>query len=114
RQGGARGGARGIRGTRAPLRSAQVVTGETFRRVIQAIPAIVFAIVIVAEGGIVFALGLIGLGVICLHELYRMMRRARPIDVAGFVTIAALCMTALYGHRGQLVLVLVLSLLVTF
>jgi phosphatidate cytidylyltransferase len=88
--------------------------GETFRRVVQAIPAIVFAVVIVAEGGIVFTLGVIAVGVLCLHELYRMMRRAAPIDLAGFLALAALCLTALYGRRDQLVLVLVLAVLVTF
>ncbi len=90
------------------------MAGETFRRVVQAIPAIVFAVVIVAEGGLVFALGVTAIGVICMHELYRMMRRARPVDIAGFLTLAALCLTALYGRRSQLVLVLVLSLLLTF
>ena len=88
--------------------------GETFRRVVQAVPAIVFAIVIVAEGGLVFALGVIAIGIICMHELYRMMRRARPIDLAGFLALAALCLTALYGRRSQLVLVIVLALAVTF
>ena len=90
------------------------MAGETFRRVVQAIPAIVFAVVIVAEGGIVFALGVIAVGVLCMHELYRMMRRAGPIDLAGFLALAGLCMTALYGRRSELVLVLVLAFLVTF
>jgi phosphatidate cytidylyltransferase len=90
------------------------VAGETVRRVVQAIPAIVFAIVIVSQGGLVFAVGVIAVGVLCMHELYRMMRRARPIDLAGFLALAALCLTALYGIRRQLVLVLMLSLLVTF
>ena len=90
------------------------MSGETFRRVVQAIPAIVFAVFIVAEGGLVFALGVITFGVICMHELYHMIRRARPIDLAGFLALAALCLTALYGTRRQFVLVLVLSLLLAF
>ena len=88
--------------------------GETGRRIAIAIPLIVFAIFIVTQGGIVWALGLIVLGVVCLRELYEMMRRARPVDVAGYLTMAALCLTALYGDRDQLPLVLVLSLPVTF
>jgi phosphatidate cytidylyltransferase len=88
--------------------------GETGGRVLYAIPAIVFACLIVVAGGLVFAAGLILLGVLCLRELYEMMRRARPIDLAGYLTIAALCLTALYGDRDQLLLVLVLSLPVTF
>jgi len=88
--------------------------GETGRRVIQAIPAIAFAIFIVVEGGIVFVLGVILLGVVCLRELYEMMRRARPIDIAGFLAVAALCLTALYGEKRQLLLVLVLTVPLTF
>jgi phosphatidate cytidylyltransferase len=88
--------------------------GETGRRVIQAIPAIAFAVFIVVEGGIVFVLGVILLGVVCLRELYEMMRRARPIDIAGFLAVAALCLTALYGEKRQLLLVLVLTVPLTF
>ena len=88
--------------------------GETGRRVLYAIPAIVFACVIVVLGGLVFALGVIALGILCLRELYEMMRRARPVDLAGYLTIAALCLMALYGDRDQLPLVLALSLPVTF
>lgn len=88
--------------------------GETGRRVVQAVPAIAFAVFIVVEGGIVFALGVIAVGVVCLRELYEMMRRARPVDIAGFLALAALCLTALYGEKRQLVLVLALSLPVTF
>ena len=88
--------------------------GETGRRVLYAIPAIVFAAVIVVAGGLGFAAGVILVGVVCLRELYEMMRRARPVDLAGYLTVAALCLTALYGHRAQLPLVLALSLPLTF
>ena len=88
--------------------------GETGLRIIQAIPAIAFAVFIVVEGGIVFALGVIAAGVLCLRELYEMMRRARPVDIAGFLALAALCLTALYGEKRQLLLVLVLAVPLTF
>ena len=88
--------------------------GETGRRVVQAIPAIAFAVFIVVEGGIVFALGCVLVGLVCLRELYEMMRRARPVDIAGFLTLAALCITALYGEKRQLLLVLVLAVPLTF
>jgi phosphatidate cytidylyltransferase len=88
--------------------------GETQRRVLYAIPAIVYAGVIVALGGIVFALGIALLGVVCLRELYEMMRRARPIDVAGFVAVAAMCVTAVYGERHQVLMVLAFSIPLTF
>ena len=88
--------------------------GETGKRIAIALPLIAFAILIVAEGGIVWTLGVIVLGIVCLHELYDMMRRARPVDLAGFATVVALCFTALYGHKGQLVLVIVCSVPLTF
>ncbi len=87
---------------------------ETGRRVVQALPAIVFAIAIVAYGGLVFALGLAALGVLALAELYRMMQRARPVNLAGFVVVIALCLTALYGDKQQVLLVLVLSFPLVF
>ena len=82
---------------------------ETGRRIVQAVPAIIFAIVIVSQGGIVFALGVAGLGVLALAELYKMMQRSRPVNLAGFIVVIALCLTALYGDKGQILLVLALS-----
>ena len=87
---------------------------DTGARVLAAIPAIAFAILIVSQGGLVFALGLIGLGVLAMVELYTMMGRVRPPNLAGFVTLAALVLTALYGTKQQVLLVLVLSVPVTF
>src|SRR5437763_8797498 len=107
RQGGPGGRPGRVRGARAQVRGP--LMGETGRRVLQAVPAIAFAAFIVVEGGLIFALGLVVLGVICLRELYQMLRRARPIDVAGFAGIAGLCLTALYGQKRQPVLVLVLA-----
>jgi phosphatidate cytidylyltransferase len=87
---------------------------ETGRRFVQALPLILFACLIVGYGEEVFALGVAALGILMLNELYRMMGRARPVNLAGFLTLIALCLVALYGEREQLVLVLVLSFPVTF
>ena len=88
--------------------------GETVQRVVQALPLIGFAIVIVAYGGPVFMAGALVLGILALNELYRMMGRARPINLAGFLTLAALCLVALYGEREDLLLVLVLAFPLTY
>jgi phosphatidate cytidylyltransferase len=88
--------------------------GETGKRVVQAIPAIAYAVFIVVEGGIVFALGAAVLGIVCLRELYEMMRRAGPVDIAGYLALLALCLTAVYGEKQQLLLVLVLTVPLTF
>jgi phosphatidate cytidylyltransferase len=87
---------------------------DTGARVLTAIPAIAFAILIVSQGGLVFALGLIALAVVAMLELYTMMERVRPPNLAGFVTMAALVLTALYGTKQQVLLVLVLSVPLTF
>jgi phosphatidate cytidylyltransferase len=71
-----------------------------------AIPAIGIAIVMVVQGGLVFALGLIVLGTVALSELYTMMRRARPIDLAGFLAVAAAVLLALYEERADVLIAL--------
>lgn len=75
-------------------------------RVAAAVPAIAFAIFIVSAGGLVFALGLIFLGVLALHELYTLMARVRPINLAGFLALAGMVLAALYGGQFQVLLVL--------
>ncbi|HEX4689634.1 MAG TPA: phosphatidate cytidylyltransferase, partial [Solirubrobacteraceae bacterium] len=88
--------------------------GDLLRRVLVAIPAIVFAIVIVAAGGWVFALGVLALGWICLHELFRMYERLRPVKLAGFIGLAGLAAAAQAGGEHQVLLALVAFIPVMF
>jgi phosphatidate cytidylyltransferase len=74
-------------------------------RLLAAIPAIIFAIFIVYRGGLVFALGILALGIVCLGELFQMLRAVQPVRLAGFVGLAALVLAALYGDQFQVVLV---------
>jgi phosphatidate cytidylyltransferase len=83
-------------------------------RVLAAIPAAIFAALIVGYGGLVFALGVSLLGVLALAELYKLMGRVRPANVAGFVGVFALTMAALYGDHFHIVLVLVACVPLTF
>jgi phosphatidate cytidylyltransferase len=83
-------------------------------RVIVAVPAAIFAVLIVSAGGEILALGLLALGVIALGELYTLMRRVRPPAIAGFLTLAALLAAALYGEQRTVVMVLVAAFPVTF
>jgi phosphatidate cytidylyltransferase len=87
---------------------------DTGARVLAAIPAAIFAIFIVAEGGLIFALGVIALGIICLHELYTLLGEVHPAKLAGFLAIIALALAALYGDQFQLLLVLVAFVPVLF
>jgi phosphatidate cytidylyltransferase len=88
--------------------------GGTTARVIVALPWAAFAIVIVAFGGDVFAFAMIGFGAIALHELYRMLAPARPIALAGMLSMAGLVLAAQYGDQFQVVLVSVASVPLVF
>lgn len=87
---------------------------ELSGRVLAAIPAIAVALFLVLEGGLVFAFGLFVLGAVCMHELYSMYERARPVRLAGFLALAGLLAAALYGDQFQVLLVAVLALPVLF
>lgn len=79
-----------------------------------AVPAGAFAIFIVVQGGLIFALGLIGLGVIALGELYGLMRRARPVDLAGYIAMAAMVLLALYEQRASVLIAMVAAFPLVF
>jgi phosphatidate cytidylyltransferase len=109
-----RAGAGGGRRREPEQRPRRRRRNETGNRVLTALPAIAFAVFIVAEGGLIFTLGAIALGILALHELYAMMDRARPVNLAGFLAMAGLGLAALYGGKSQILLVLVLSVPLTF
>ncbi|HEX2072130.1 MAG TPA: phosphatidate cytidylyltransferase [Thermoleophilaceae bacterium] len=83
-------------------------------RILVAVPAALFAIFIVVQGGLVFALGLIALGIVALGELYGLMRRARPVDVAGFLAVAGMVLLATYEQRADVLIALVAALPLAF
>jgi phosphatidate cytidylyltransferase len=99
---------------RARERETRRERSDIRARVLTAIPAIAFAIFIVSQGGLVFALGVIALGILAQTELYTLMARVRPVNLAGFLTLIALVLAALYGNKSQVLLVLVLSVPLTF
>jgi phosphatidate cytidylyltransferase len=72
------------------------------------------ALFLVLEGGAIFVLGLLVLGVICMHELYGMYERAHPVRLAGFIALAALLIAAQYGDQFQVLLVAVAALPLVF
>jgi phosphatidate cytidylyltransferase len=83
-------------------------------RILVALPAIAFAIFIVAEGGWIFAAGAFVLGVLCLHELFRMYESVRPVKLAGFMALAGLAVAAQTGDERQVLLASVVFLPVMF
>jgi phosphatidate cytidylyltransferase len=98
--------------TRAPRAGRR--GSETGARVWVAIPAIAYAIAIVALGGPWFAAGVFVLGVVAMHELYGLMRAARPVDVAGFVALAGILAAALLAGREAVLVALVAAVPITF
>jgi phosphatidate cytidylyltransferase len=88
--------------------------GETVKRVMVAIPWIVFAIAITVAGGLVFALAMIGIGVLALREYVAMTHEARPIALPAYAAVAALILAAHFGTAFNVLLVLAASFPVLF
>ncbi|HTC71352.1 MAG TPA: phosphatidate cytidylyltransferase [Solirubrobacteraceae bacterium] len=87
---------------------------ELSGRLLAAVPAIAVALFLVIEGGLVFALGMFVLGVVGMHELYAMYKRAYPARLGGFIALAGLLAAALYGSQFQILLVAVAALPLVF
>ena len=114
RSGGGRGGFTRPRRPRRREPRERRPRSDLSARVLAAVPAILFATIIVAAGGWVFAAGLFFLGVICLHELYDLTKRAAPMRLAGFIALAGLIVAAQLGDQFQILIVLVASIPLTF
>jgi phosphatidate cytidylyltransferase len=76
-------------------------------RVLVAIPAIAYAVFIIASGGWIFTIGILLLGFVCLHELFRLYETVRPIKLAAFLALAGLAVAAQEGTERQVLLALV-------
>jgi len=87
---------------------------ELGARVLVAVPALAFAIVVVMLGGAVFAVALGLLGLVCLYELYQLYADANPTQLAGYIALAGLIVAAALGTRGQLLLIAVAAIPLTF
>jgi len=79
--------------------------GETAKRILVAIPWIIFAIVITVLGGPVFAAAMIGLGMIALREYFEVTRVRAPIQLAAFVAVTAMVIAAHFGSAFNVLLV---------
>ncbi|HEY4895472.1 MAG TPA: phosphatidate cytidylyltransferase, partial [Solirubrobacteraceae bacterium] len=102
------------RARRAPPRRRKRPRSDLSARALTAIPAIAVALFLVIEGGLIFALGMMIFGVVCMHELYGMYERARPVRLAGLLALAGLLLAALYGDQFQVLLVAVVALPLVF
>jgi phosphatidate cytidylyltransferase len=99
---------------RPPARRRGRGRSDLGARLIVAAPAIAFAIFITAEGGLVFALGLLIVGMLSMAELYRLMARAKPVPLAGYLALLGLLLAAHFGDQFQMLLVFVASVPAAF
>jgi phosphatidate cytidylyltransferase len=95
-------------------RRARGPRSDLFARVLVAVPAAVVAIAFVDVGGITWALFMAVVALICLHELYRMLPRWRPVPLVGFVSVAAMVIGARFGSEREVLEIAVATLPVTF
>jgi phosphatidate cytidylyltransferase len=81
-----------------------LLSGETARRILVAIPWIAFAIAIVVLGGPVFAVAMAGLGVLCLREYFLMTAPLRPVQQAAYIALVAMLAGAYFGTAFNVLL----------
>ncbi len=87
---------------------------ELRARIMVAVPAIIFAIFVVAWGGAVFTLAAAALGLICLHELFTMYERARPVRLAATLGVIGLAVAAHFGGPDEVMLATIVSIPLVF
>jgi len=99
---------------RQPRRKRRGLRGETAKRVLVALPWIVFAIAITVAGGIVFALAMVAIGVVALREFAAIAARYRPLLLPACVAVAALVLAAQFGSAFNVLYVVAGSFLLVF
>jgi len=79
-------------------------------RILYAIPLVGLALFLIIEGGIIAAIGLLVIGILCMHELFEMLASFRPVRLAGFLSLVGLVIAAHFGTPFQVVLVMTASI----
>lgn len=87
---------------RRPRRN--LLSGETARRVLVAIPWIAFAIAIVVAGGPVFAVAMAAIGLLALREYFVMTAELRPLQGAAYIAVVAMIAGAYFGTAFNVLL----------
>ena len=88
--------------------------GDLVRRILFAIPAIVFAAFIIYEGGWIFGAGIAILGVVAVHELSVMLERAHPVRLASMLGVLGMIVAGTAGDPQTVLMALAASVPVTF
>ena len=98
----------------APPRRRRGLRNETFKRILVAIPWILFAIAITVAGGIVFAVAMVALSVVALREYCVITALYRPLQVAALIAVAGMIMAAHFGTAFNILLAIAASFLLLF
>jgi phosphatidate cytidylyltransferase len=85
------------------------IDGETVKRVLVALPWIVFAIAITVAGGIVFAVAMVAIGAVCMREYIAMTEEARPLAIPAYIAVLALIVAAHFGTAFNVLMILAAS-----
>jgi phosphatidate cytidylyltransferase len=98
----ARGGAARAqsRGRREPPPEKPRRRSELLQRILVAIPLAIATIIFIDLGGLAFTLFFLAAGLICMHELYQLLARWRPVPVVGFAALVAMMIAARSGGQG--------------
>jgi phosphatidate cytidylyltransferase len=91
---------------REPRKGRRRGSGETAKRILVALPWIVFAIAITVAGGIVFTLAMVAIGVVALREFDAIAKRYRPLVVPAYIAVAGLVLAAHFGTAFNVLYVL--------
>jgi phosphatidate cytidylyltransferase len=94
-----------VRPPRPPRRRGSRLRGETAKRILVAIPWIVFAIAITVAGGLPFTIAMIAIGLVGLREYFAMTDELRPIEIAAYISVTALILAAHFGTAFNILLV---------
>jgi phosphatidate cytidylyltransferase len=89
-------------------------SGETAKRILVALPWILFAIAITVAGGVVFAAAMVAIGVVALREYAQVAARYRPLVVPAYVSVAALVVAAEFGTAFNVLYVLAAAFVLIF
>ncbi len=89
-------------------------SSDLIPRILVAIPAVVFAALIIWQGEWVFALGVGALAIVCVHELSVMFERARPVRLAAMIAVVGLVVAGTLGDETTVLMVFMATLPLTF
>lgn len=102
------------RSRRPPREGSSRRRSELLTRILVAVPLAAVTVGFIDVGGLAFALFMVAVGLICLHELYGVLERWRPVAIVGFVAVVAMVLAARHGGERDIVLVDALALPVLF